>query len=474
MAASATSAGSRRSTWRRSSASRASCGRSAAGSSSATSRVGWATSSSTASSRARPSSATSPAPPASASGASSSRSATCSAPSASTGRWTFAWRRLALLDLPHQPLDPVVAPEALALVDEEGKAEDPVRPGILVAPLERRLVAGLPQGGEELGAGEPGALGDLGQRLLLPDVPGLEPAGAIDAIVVRGTSPLLPREEEAAAGLLAVGERAGVERETVGLGEAQHVLEEVPEPGGIQVGSASRARGVHRFVLRLRAERRQLALDAAAGEEGVGAVVREVESHALLRHQVLLPALVPRQLVALEERHVLGGQPMVPRSLDEQAQVTGRRLPPRQRPRGAIGERRDALLSADHHLDGNPPVDAPMDPFTAIEAIELLGVEEVEHAARARARLGLDVGDRPLARADREVEAETVTLQPPPAGRQRTHPAALAEDGAAHVAAVAEVPDRVRRDTHGRLRQRPPWMSHGRAPSAPSRRSARR
>src|SRR5439155_497889 len=112
--------------------------------------------------------------------------------------------------------------------------------------------------------------------LLMPDVPGLEPAGAIHAVVVRGTSPLLPREEEAAAGLLAVGERAGVERETVGLGEAQHVLEEVPEPGRVQVGSASGARGVDRFVLRLRAERRQLALDAAAGEEGVRAVVGEI------------------------------------------------------------------------------------------------------------------------------------------------------------------------------------------------------
>src|SRR5207253_9435301 len=107
----------------------ASSGRGAAGSSSATSRVGWPTSSSTASSRARPSSATSAAPPASASGASSSRSPTCTAPSASTGRWIFAWRELALLDLAHQPLYPVVAPEALALVDEEGKAEDRVRPG---------------------------------------------------------------------------------------------------------------------------------------------------------------------------------------------------------------------------------------------------------------------------------------------------------------------------------------------------------
>jgi len=46
---------------------------------------------------------------------------------------------------------------------------------------------------------------------------------------------------------------------------------------------------------------------------------------------------------------------------------------------------------ADDHLDRNPPVDAPDDPFAAIEAIELLGVEEVEHAARARARQGLDV-----------------------------------------------------------------------------------
>src|SRR5213594_263433 len=324
MAASATSAGSRRSTWRRSSASRASSGHSAAGSSSATSRVGWATSSSTASSRARPSSATSPAPPASASGASSSRSATCSAPSASTGRWIFVWRRSRLLDLAHQPLDPVVAPEALPVVDEEGQAEGPVRPGILVAPLERRLVAGLAEGGEELGAVESGSLGDVGQRLLLPDVPGLEPAGAEQAVVIRGTSPLLPREEEAAAGLLAVGERAGVERETVGLGEAQHVLEEVLDLGGVRVGSASRARGVDRLALRLRAERRQLPLDAVAGEKGVGAVVGEVESHALLRHHLLLPALVPRQLVALEERNVLAREPVLACALDQQAQVTGR------------------------------------------------------------------------------------------------------------------------------------------------------
>src|SRR5207247_5395483 len=105
---------------------------------------GAATSSATASRRTALSSAPSPAPPATASGASSSRSATCSAPNASTGRWTFAWRRSRLLDLPHKPLDPVVAPEALALVDEEGKAEDPIRAGILVAPLEGRLVARLP------------------------------------------------------------------------------------------------------------------------------------------------------------------------------------------------------------------------------------------------------------------------------------------------------------------------------------------
>src|SRR3989442_134276 len=145
-------------------------------------------------------------------GARGSRAPAATAPSASTGRWIFAWRELALLDLAHQPLDPVVAPEALALVDEEGKAEDLVGSGIRVAPLERRLVVGLPEGGEELGAGETGSLGDLGQRLLLPDVPGLEPAGAVHAVVVRGTPSLLVREEEAAAGLLAVGERAGVER----------------------------------------------------------------------------------------------------------------------------------------------------------------------------------------------------------------------------------------------------------------------
>src|SRR5207244_9576582 len=96
---------------------------------STTSTVASATSSSTPPSRARPSSPTWAAPPASVSGASSSRSPTCTAPSASTGRWTFAWRELALLDLAHQPLDPVVAPEAFALVDEEGKAEDLVGPG---------------------------------------------------------------------------------------------------------------------------------------------------------------------------------------------------------------------------------------------------------------------------------------------------------------------------------------------------------
>src|SRR5207245_10109051 len=96
------------------------------------------------------------------------------------------------------------------------------------------------------------------------------------------------------------------------------------------------------------------------------------------------------------------------------------------------------------HLDRDPTVKPPRDPLAAIQAIELPRVEEVEHAARARAGLGLHVGHRPFARADREVEAETVALQPPPAARQRPHPAPLAEDGAAHVAAVAEVPHGLR------------------------------
>src|SRR2546426_8640949 len=62
----------------------------------------------------------------------------------------------------------------------------------------------------------------------------------------------------------------------------------------------------------------------------------------------LVQTLVVGQLLALEEGHVLGRQPVLPRPLDEQAQVARRGLPPRDRPRRSVGERRDALLPVDH------------------------------------------------------------------------------------------------------------------------------
>ena len=98
------------------------------------------------------------------------------------------------------------------------------------------------------------------------------------------------------------------------------------------------------------------------------------------------------------------------------------------------------VADRDRHRDA--PVDAQVHPFRPVETVEILGREQVEHAMGSRARLRLDVRHPPLAGADRQVEAETVIMQPAVARREGVHRAPLAEDGAAHVAAVREVPDR--------------------------------
>src|SRR5207244_4673655 len=124
-------------------------------------------------------------------------------------------------------------------------------------------------------------------------------------------------------------------------------------------------------------------------------------------------------------------------------------------PGRTIGERRNRLLALGENLHRNPSVDASMHSLAAVETIEVLRRQEIQHAAGARPGLGLEVRHTALARADREVEAEAVALKPPPEGRERTHPAPLAEDRTARVAAVAEVPERG--ITHGsRSRSSPP------------------
>ena len=82
-----------------------------------------------------------------------------------------------------------------------------------------------------------------------------------------------------------------------------------------------------------------------------------------------------------------------------------------------------------------------MDELGAVEVVELVRREQVEHTPGPRRDIGLEVRHAPFAGADRDVEAEPVPVEPGAAGCQRVHGAAIEEDRAVHVAAVGEVPE---------------------------------
>src|SRR5439155_20145821 len=100
-------------------------------------------------------------------------------------------------------------------------------------------------------------------------------------------------------------------------------------------------------------------------------------------------------------------------------------------------------LAVDADLHREALVDAEVDELGAVEVVELVGGEQVEHAPGACRAVGLEVGDTPFAGADRDVEAEPGAVEPGAAGRERVHGAAIEKDRAIHVAAVGEVPEGV-------------------------------
>src|SRR5437899_1137282 len=93
-------------------------------------------------------------------------------------------------------------------------------------------------------------------------------------------------------------------------------------------------------------------------------------------------------------------------------------------------------------LHRRPAIETKVDPLGAIEVVELLCREQVEHPPRSRGDVGLEVRDPALAGTDRDVEAEAVALEPGAAGLERVHAAPVEEDRAVHVAAIGEVPER--------------------------------
>ena len=99
-------------------------------------------------------------------------------------------------------------------------------------------------------------------------------------------------------------------------------------------------------------------------------------------------------------------------------------------------------LVVDSDLHRRPAIETKVDPLGAIEVVELLCREQVEHPPRSRGDVGLEVRDPALAGTDRDVEAEAVALEPGAAGLERVHAAPAEEDRAVHVAAIGEVPER--------------------------------
>ena len=108
-----------------------------------------------------------------------------------------------------------------------------------------------------------------------------------------------------------------------------------------------------------------------------------------------------------------------------------------------VGPRVDALLVAVDDLDADPAVVALVDAFGAVETIEVLRREQVEHAVGRRRGIDSEVGDAALARTNRQIEGEAIAVKATGDRATRTHPAALDEGRPLHVAAVGEVPKRV-------------------------------
>src|SRR2546426_4064848 len=158
----------------------------------------------------------------------------------------------------------------------------------------------------------------------------------------------------------------------------------------------------------------------------------------------LAVALVVRQLEALEVPDVLRRERVLARTLDQQPAVARRRLPSLRRHGRSVRERRDPVLAAVGDGHAEPLVHAEMHQLGAVQVVEFLGRQQVEHAPRPCGDVRQEVSDTAFAGTDRDVEAETVALEAAAAGGERMHAAALEEDRAVRVAAVGEVPESVR------------------------------
>jgi hypothetical protein len=182
-----------------------------------------------------------------------------------------------LRQLAQQVVDPVVAPEVLAVHDEERHAEA----AVLHAELERlRHLAEVAAAAErlpEVRAVEAGPRGAVGQHLGVGDVAALAGAGAEYRVAVGALLPFLAREVPAGAGRGVVGGRSVVPGELPGEalvgGAALAVLAhegqaELPERRGQALGRVEVRRERDRH--QLGAGFRDQLVDARVGEGGVG------------------------------------------------------------------------------------------------------------------------------------------------------------------------------------------------------------
>src|SRR5262245_55800745 len=118
---------------------------------------------------------------------------------------------------------------------------------------------------------------------------------------------------------------------------------------------------------------------------------------------------------------------MLARAVEEQLDVARRWLSAGGGPRRSIRDRGDAGTVVEDDVHGNTLVRADVHAFGPVEAIELGSRQEMQHAADGRAFVRLDVRDAALARSNRQVEAETITVEPAAPGRERPHATAPAE-----------------------------------------------
>src|SRR5262249_39889486 len=157
--------------------------------------------------------------------------------------------------------------------------------------------------------------------------------------------------------------------------------------------------------------------------------------------QLLLP-LIHRQRQTAKPLDVLCGKPVLPRTREQQSEVSPRRFAPHDAASGVISERADARPAHLAHLDVEPTIRSELNPLGLIETLRFTVSQEIERAPHLVAIARRDVRDAARAGPDRKIEAQLEVLEHGHARVERPHAPPAEEGAGVEIAAVGEVPER--------------------------------